>query len=95
MSRRSRYLRNCFLRYDRSARLVVQTVTVDLYTPYRHLIQELFPHAIIIADHLNVLTGTHQSRSSCLIYVTKFVQVISCNLPYNIILDAKIYFTFN
>ncbi|WP_225436860.1 hypothetical protein, partial [Limosilactobacillus reuteri] len=28
-----------------------------------------------------VLIGIHQSRSSCLIYVTKFVQVISCNLP--------------
>ena len=27
------------------------------------------------------LIGIHQSRSSCLIYVTKFVQVISCNLP--------------
>uniref|UniRef100_UPI0035A338BA transposase n=1 Tax=Limosilactobacillus reuteri TaxID=1598 RepID=UPI0035A338BA len=31
--------------------------------------------------HLNVLIGIHQSRSSCLICVTKFVQVISCNLP--------------
>nr|WP_316041841.1 transposase [Limosilactobacillus fermentum] len=31
--------------------------------------------------HLNVLIGIHQSRSSCLIYVIKFVQVISCNLP--------------
>ena len=37
---------------------------------------------IWIPDHLNVLTGIHQSRSSCLIYVIKFVQVISCNLPY-------------
>ncbi|MDQ2153726.1 hypothetical protein NJT07_10045, partial [Limosilactobacillus fermentum] len=26
--------------------------------------------------------GIHQSRSSCLIYVIKFVQVISCNLPF-------------
>ncbi|MCS8616858.1 hypothetical protein EFE01_03780, partial [Latilactobacillus curvatus] len=32
--------------------------------------------------HLNVLIGIHQSRSSCLIYVIKFVQVISCNLPF-------------
>ena len=43
------------MRYDRSARLVVQTVTVDLYTPYRQLIQELFSHAIIIADHFHVV----------------------------------------
>ncbi len=33
LSRRNRYLRSYFLRYDRSARLAVQTVTVDLYTP--------------------------------------------------------------
>lgn len=38
LSRRNRYLRNYFLHYDRSARLAVQTVTVDLYTPYRRLI---------------------------------------------------------
>ncbi|MGM1015790.1 hypothetical protein ACSFSO_08660, partial [Limosilactobacillus fermentum] len=33
------------------------------------------------------LTGAHQSRSSCLIYVIKFVQVISCNLPNYITAD--------
>ncbi|MCD7131023.1 transposase [Limosilactobacillus agrestis] len=42
-SRKSSYLRNYFLRYDHSALLAVQTVTGDLYTPYRHLIHELFP----------------------------------------------------
>ncbi len=50
-----RYLRNYFLRYDRAARLAVRTVTVDLYTPYRHLIHELFPRTIIIADHFHVV----------------------------------------
>ena len=61
LSRRSRYLRNYFLRYDRSARLAAQTVTVDLYTPYRHLIQELFPHAIIIADHFHVVAQAYRA----------------------------------
>ena len=61
LSRRSRYLYHYFLRYDRSARLAVQTVTVDLYTPYRHLIHELFPHAIIIADHFHVVAQAYRA----------------------------------
>lgn len=60
LSRRNRYLRNYFLRYDRAARLAVRTVTVDLYTPYRHLIHELFPHAIIIADHFHVVAQAYR-----------------------------------
>ncbi|MDH5101461.1 ISL3 family transposase, partial [Lactobacillus kefiranofaciens] len=61
LSRRNRYLRNYFLRYDRAARLAVRTVTVDLYTPYRHLIHELFPHAIIIADHFHVVAQAYRA----------------------------------
>ncbi len=60
LSRRSRYLRNYFLRYDRSARLAVQIITVNLYTPYRPLIHELFPHAIIIADHFHVVAQAYR-----------------------------------
>lgn len=61
LSRRNRYLRNYFLRYDRAARLAVRTVTVDLYTPYRHLIHGLFPHAIIIADHFHVVAQAYRA----------------------------------
>jgi len=61
LSRRNRYLRNYFLRYDRAARLAVRTVTVDLYTPYHHLIHELFPHAIIIADHFHVVAQAYRA----------------------------------
>lgn len=60
LSRRNRYLRNYFLHYDRSTRLAVQTVTVDLYTPYRLLIHELFPHAIIIADYFHVVAQAYR-----------------------------------
>lgn len=60
-SRRSSYLRNYFLRYDRAARLTVRTVTVDLYAPYRHLIHELFPNAIIIADHFHVVAQAYRA----------------------------------
>lgn len=61
LSRRNRYLRNYFLHYDRSTRLAVQTVTVDLYTPYQRLIHELFPHAIIIADHFHVVAQAYRA----------------------------------
>ena len=68
-SRKSSYLRNCFLRYDRSARLAVQTVTVDLYTPYRHLSHELFPHALIIADHFHIVAQAYRALNKSRIQV--------------------------
>ena len=61
LSRRNSYLRNYFLRYDRAARLSVQTVTVDLYTPYRQLIHDLFPNALIIADHFHVVAQAYRA----------------------------------
>ena len=61
LSRRNSYLRSYFLRYDRSVRLAVRTVTVDLYTPYRHLIHELFPNAIIIVDHFHVVAQAYRA----------------------------------
>ena len=61
LSRCNRYLRNSFLHYDRLTRLAVQTVTVDLYTPYQRLIHELFPHAIIIADHFHVVAQAYRA----------------------------------
>lgn len=69
LSRRSSYLRNYFLRYDRAARLAVQTVTVDLYTPYRHLIHELFPNALIIADHFHVVAQAYRALNKTRIKV--------------------------
>lgn len=47
-SRKNQYLKSYFLRFDRKARLAVRLVVVDLYDPYRNLINELFPNAIII-----------------------------------------------
>ena len=55
LSQKNSYLRAYFLRYDRAVRLAVQTVPVDLYSSSRSLIQELFPHALIIADHFHVV----------------------------------------
>ena len=69
LSRKNSYLRKYFLRYDRSARLAVQTVTVDLYTPYRHLIHELFPHALIIADHFHIVAQAYRAFNKIRIQV--------------------------
>ena len=69
LSRRNSYLRNYFLRYDRAARLSVQTVTVDLYTPYRHLIHDLFPNALIIADHFHVVAQSYRALNQIRIKV--------------------------
>lgn len=70
-SRQNSALRSYFLRYDRSARLAVQTVTVDLYTPYRCLIQELFPNAIIIADHFHIVAQAHRALNTIRIQAMK------------------------
>lgn len=69
LSRRSSFLRNYFLRYSHSARLAVQTVTVDLYTPYRHFIQEMFPRALIIADHFHVVAQAYRALNQTRIKV--------------------------
>ncbi len=34
---------------------------MDLYTPYRRLIQELFPNAIILADHFHVVAQAYRA----------------------------------
>lgn len=71
LSRRSRYLRTYFLRYDRSTRMHVQTVTVDLFSPYRKLIHELFPHAIILADHFHVVAQAYRALNTIRINTMK------------------------
>lgn len=58
-SRKNQYLKSYFLRFDRKARLAVRIAVVDLYDPYRNLINELFPNAIIIADHFHIVVQTY------------------------------------
>lgn len=57
--RKNQYLKSYFLRFDRKARLAVRIAVVDLYDPYRNLINELFPNAIIIADHFHIVVQTY------------------------------------
>lgn len=60
-SRKNQYLKSYFLRFDRKAHLAVLFVVLDLYNPYRNLINELFPNAIIIADHFHIVVQAYMA----------------------------------
>ena len=68
-SRKNQYLRSYFLRFDRKARLAVRLVVVDLYDPYRSLINELFPNAIIVADHFHIVVQAYTALKTTRIHV--------------------------
>lgn len=60
-----------FSQYNIEARRAVKTVTVDLFTPYRKAIHELFPNAVIIADRFHVVTQAYQALNMLRIKVMK------------------------
>lgn len=44
-----------FSTYTRGARNAVQTVCMDMYTPYRELVRKMFPNAKIIIDRFHII----------------------------------------
>ena len=69
-SRQSKALRHYFLlHYSFKARCAVKIVVVDLFQPYRRLIHELFPHAIIVADHFHVVVQAYRALQAVRIHV--------------------------
>ena len=54
-SRKNDYLTHYFNQYPLAVRQRVQAVVVDLYDPYRPLIKQLFPHAVVIADCFHIV----------------------------------------
>lgn len=62
---------NYFFQYSSEARSAVKTVTVDLFTPYRKAIHELFPNAVIIADRFHVVTQAYRALNIVRISVMK------------------------
>ncbi|MGX7091705.1 ISL3 family transposase [Hutsoniella sourekii] len=48
-------LRDYFLRYPLEERLKVQTITLDMYSPYYQFLQQLFPNAQVIIDRFNIV----------------------------------------
>lgn len=78
-SRTSNSIRNYFLKYDFEARKAVKTVTVDLYSPYRLLIKELFPNAIVIADRFHVVVQAFQALNVVRLHTMKEAGIGSHN----------------
>lgn len=71
-SRNSRFMRGYFLsHYSKKARWSVKIVVVDLFEPYRNLIHDLFPKAIIVADHFHVVVQAYRALQSARLKVMK------------------------
>ena len=71
-SRNSRFMRSYFLsHYSRRARWSVKIVVVDLFEPYRNLIHDLFPKAVIVADHFHVVVQAYRALQSARLKVMK------------------------
>lgn len=64
-------LRAYFNQYSPAARAAVKTITVDLFTPYRAMIKDLFPNANIIADRFHVVTQAYRELNKVRISVMK------------------------
>jgi transposase len=71
-SRNSRFMRNYFLfHYSKRARWSVKIVVVDLFEPYRNLIHDLFPQAMIVADHFHIVVQAYRALQSARLKVMK------------------------
>ncbi|WP_134644758.1 transposase [Weissella cibaria] len=64
-------LRAYFNQYSPAARATVKTIMVDLFTPYRAMIMELFPNANIVADRFHVVTQAYRELNKVRVSVMK------------------------
>lgn len=53
--RRLHVLKNYFLQYSKKARYAVETIVIDMYSPYLSLIRDVFPKTKIIIDKFHVI----------------------------------------
>lgn len=60
-----------FEQYSVEARRGVQTITIDLFTPYRKMIKALFPNAKIIANRFHVFTQAYRALNQIRIQTMK------------------------
>ena len=58
--RKKVHLRDYFLAYPLKTRQRVKTVTMDMYTPYMEIVQELFPNAKIIIDRFHLVQALNR-----------------------------------
>lgn len=70
-------LRHYFEQYSYQARAAVKTITVDLFSPYRHMIHDLFPHAQIIANRFHVVTQVYRTLNTIRIQTMKNYSISS------------------
>lgn len=72
--RRLSSLTNYFYRYDRQERGKVQTITIDMYTPYIQLIKRLFSKAKIIIDRFHIVQALNRELNFCRVKVMNEVR---------------------
>ncbi|WP_192988525.1 ISL3 family transposase [Carnobacterium mobile] len=65
------YLLDYFMRYPVEVRNKVQTVTMDMYSPYTQLVRDCFPHAKIIIDRFHIVQHMNRALNSERIKVMK------------------------
>ena len=71
-SRNSHFIRDFFLsHYSKRTRWSVKLVVVDLFEPYRNLIHDLFPQAMIVANQIHVVAQAYLALQSARIKVMK------------------------
>ena len=73
-SRNSYALRKYFYRYDFHARAKVKLVIVDLYQPYRTIVRDLFPNALIVADRFHIIAQAYRAVNQIRIQTMKAVK---------------------
>lgn len=63
--RRQSSLEDYFLRYSRETRNSVETICIDMFTPYMTLANKIFPQANIIIDRFHIVQALNRELNSC------------------------------
>lgn len=69
--RRLSYLKSCFCSYPDEVRAQVETICIDMYTPFIECIQACFPNAKIVTDRFHVIQHLSRALSSTRIQTIK------------------------
>ncbi|MBG9989028.1 transposase [Aerococcaceae bacterium DSM 111176] len=67
-------LKAYFFRFSRKVHLNVETISIDMYTPYIHLIQQLFPNAKIIIDRFHLVQALNRELNRCRVQLMNRIQ---------------------
>ena len=70
-NRQLAFLADYFMRYPAEARHGVETVTMDMYSPYAQLVKDYFPHARIIIDRFHIVQHLNRAVNTVRIQTMK------------------------